>query len=47
MFSSQMIEIYLKKNTLIIGLMAAILDFTRKRGFPQEGFGWSLMCDFI
>ena len=24
--------------------MAAILDFTRKRGFPQGGFGWGFMC---
>ena len=24
--------------------MVAILDFTRKRGFPQGGFGWGLMC---
>ena len=24
--------------------MAAILYFTRKRSFPQGGFGWGFMC---
>ena len=44
MFSSQMIAIYFKK---IVGLMAAILDFTRKRGFLRGEFGWGFMCVFI
>ena len=47
MFSSQIIPIYFKKSTPITGLMAAVLDFTRKRGFPQGGFGWGFMCVFI
>ena len=37
---------FIKKNTQITGLMAAILDFTRKRGFPQGGFGWGFMGVF-
>ena len=36
----------LKKNTQITSLMAAILNFIRKRGFPQGGFGWGFMGVF-
>ena len=44
MFSSQMRAILL--FFLITGLMAAILDFTRKRGFPQGGFGRGFIGGF-
>ena len=45
MFSSQMRAIF-KKITYITGLMAPILDFTRKRGFSQGGFGWGFIGGF-
>ena len=32
---------FIKKNTQITGLTAAILNSTRKRGFTQGGFGFS------
>ena len=40
--------VILKKiyKLLFFLLMAAILDSTRKRGFPKGGFGWGLMCCF-
>ena len=42
MFSSYMIAI--KKYIYFTGLMAAILDFTRKKAFLKEDSGGILCC---